>query len=146
MMRHSLTQPRRFRWRPSARRALCYLWASPNTLLGLLLALLALPGGGRIRWVEGAVEAHGPLLARALWLCTGLAGGAGAMTVGHVILGRTAHSLAYHRPHEHVHVRQYERWGPLFLPAYFGSSLLAYLRGQDPYRDNVFEREAYGRQ
>jgi len=41
-------------------------------------------------------------------------------------------------------VQQYERWGPLFVPAYLGSSLLQWLRGQDPYRSNWFEREAFG--
>ncbi|MDO8964417.1 MAG: hypothetical protein Q7W30_08015 [Coriobacteriia bacterium] len=45
--------------------------------------------------------------------------------------------------HEHVHVRQYERWGPFFLPAYAISSLVQLARGGDPYRDNRFERQAY---
>jgi hypothetical protein len=44
-----------------------------------------------------------------------------------------------------VHVRQYERWGPLFVPAYLLSSLVELLRGRRPYRDNWFEREAYGK-
>ena len=48
------------------------------------------------------------------------------------------------RDHEHVHVRQYERWGPFMLPAYFLSSFLAWRRGGDYYLDNRFEREAYG--
>jgi hypothetical protein len=47
------------------------------------------------------------------------------------------------RAHERVHVRQYERWGPLFLPSYLFLSLYMYLRGCDPYRDNPFEREAF---
>jgi hypothetical protein len=42
-----------------------------------------------------------------------------------------------------VHVRQYERWGPAFLPAYLLSSLLQLLRGRNPYRENHFERQAY---
>jgi hypothetical protein len=41
-----------------------------------------------------------------------------------------------------VHVRQYERWGPLFVPAYLVSSLVLWLRGRDPYWDNPFEVEA----
>jgi hypothetical protein len=49
------------------------------------------------------------------------------------------------RAHEQVHVRQYERWGPLFVPAYLLSSLVELLRGRRPYRDNWFEREAYGK-
>ena len=40
-------------------------------------------------------------------------------------------------------MRQYERWGPFFLPAYLLSSLLQLLRGRHPYRENHFERQAY---
>ena len=47
--------------------------------------------------------------------------------------------------HEMVHVRQYERWGPFFIPAYLACSLGLWLAGKDAYRDNPFEREAYGR-
>jgi hypothetical protein len=43
-----------------------------------------------------------------------------------------------------VHVRQYERWGPLFVPAYVLCSAVIWSRGGDAYRDNPFEREAYG--
>ena len=65
------------------------------------------------------------------------------MTLGHTILGSTAAALDISREHEMVHVRQYERWGPLFGPAYLLSSLVLWLRGKDAYRDNRFEREAY---
>ena len=47
------------------------------------------------------------------------------------------------RDHEHVHVRQVERWGPFFLPAYLLASAWAWQRGRRPYRDNPFEIEAY---
>ena len=66
------------------------------------------------------------------------------MTLGHVVLGRDRASLERSRGHERVHVRQCERWGPLFLPAYGMASLIVKLRGGDAYRDNPFEREAYG--
>ena len=65
------------------------------------------------------------------------------MTWGHVILGQTAAALDISREHELVHVRQYERWGPLFIPAYLLCSAVIWLRGGDPYRDNPFERQAY---
>jgi hypothetical protein len=65
------------------------------------------------------------------------------MTLGHTILGRDRESLEVSREHEHVHVRQYERWGPLFIPAYLGSSAWMWLRGRDAYRDNPFEVEAF---
>jgi len=65
------------------------------------------------------------------------------MTLGHTILGQTKDALHITRDHEHVHVRQYERWGPFFIPAYFFASGLAWMRGGNSYRDNVFEIEAY---
>ena len=66
-----------------------------------------------------------------------------AMTLGHVIWGCDELCLARCRDHEQVHVRQYERWGPLFIPAYLIASLVAHRRGLDPYFDNPFEREAF---
>lgn len=65
------------------------------------------------------------------------------MTIGHVILGQDLFCLDACRDHEMVHVRQYERWGPLFLPAYGIGSLWAWCRGKHPYYDNPFEREAF---
>lgn len=122
---------------------LAYLWASPNTLLGLIIVFVAVCTGGQARIVRGVVEVHGGFATRllsgwVLWIRH-----AAAMTLGHVILGRNQECLNHSRDHEHVHVRQYERWGPLMLPAYLGSSLLLYFRGLDPYLDNPFEQEAY---
>ena len=65
------------------------------------------------------------------------------MTLGHVVLGRDREALEWSRAHERVHVRQCERWGPFFLPAYGVASLIAMSRGERAYRDNAFEREAY---
>ena len=67
-----------------------------------------------------------------------------ALTLGHTVLGQTDASLDISRDHEMVHVRQYERWGPLMGPAYLLCSLVIWLRGGEAYRDNPFEREAYG--
>lgn len=124
---------------------LAYLWASPNTFLGLVAVALAICSGGKARWIRGTVEAHGGFATRFLSGYVPWIRHAGAMTLGHVILGRDQDCLDYSRDHEHVHVRQYERWGPLMLPAYLGSSLFLYFRGFDPYRDNPFEVEAYHR-
>jgi hypothetical protein len=66
-----------------------------------------------------------------------------ALTIGHVIIGKNRESLTRCRNHERVHVRQYERWGPLFPPLYLLSSAAALVRGMDPYRDNRFEQEAF---
>jgi hypothetical protein len=65
-----------------------------------------------------------------------------AITLGHVILGTDPPTLARLRAHEQVHVRQYERWGPLFFLAYPAASAWLWLRGGRPYRDNPFERQA----
>jgi hypothetical protein len=64
-----------------------------------------------------------------------------AMTLGHVVLCVDEIDAAL-LAHELVHVRQYERLGPLFIPAYGIASLAAALRGGDIYRDNAFEVEA----
>jgi len=127
-------------------RALVYLWAFPTTFLGLLFlppALVSRTGGARV--IDGVLELHGGPVAFFLRRCTLLRGGASAMTLGHVVLGRDERLLALTRTHERVHVRQCERWGPLFIPAYLLASALAWLRGGHFYRDNVFEREAFAR-
>lgn len=83
-------------------RLLAWSWASPYTLLGLLLALLT---GGRLRRRGAILEAHGGGLDRLLgpWAL--------AITLGHVILARDAGSLDRLRTHELAHVRQYEWLG-----------------------------------
>jgi hypothetical protein len=124
-------------------RLLKYLWAFPTSAVGLCLGAPALVSRGTFRWVDGVLEIHGGFVTFLLRDCTLLDGGAEAMTLGHVVLGRDRHSLEWTRPHERVHVRQCERWGPLFLPAYAVASLIALLRGRDAYYDNRFEREAY---
>lgn len=124
-------------------RLAAYLWALPNTVLGLMLAPVALATGGRVRRVCGALEIYGGGVAWLLRRAVPLAGGAAALTLGHVVLGRTARVLDRCRAHEHVHVRQYERWGPLFIPAYLAAGAVAACRGRDAYRDNPFEQEAF---
>ena len=120
-----------------------YAWASPNTLLGLLLVVLAFLSRGRVRLVDGVLETAGGIPAFFLrWMPIG-SDGAAAMTLGHVVVGRDEARLRVTRAHERVHVAQYERWGPFFLPAYGLSSLACLCTGKEAYRDNRFEREAY---
>jgi hypothetical protein len=116
-----------------------YLWAGPTTGVGLLVALAARLTGGRVRRVGGVLECSGGA-ARALLLARPLR--AGAITLGHVIASVDDRTLERWRAHERVHVRQAERWGPLFIPAYLAAGLWAGLRGGNPYRDNPFEIEA----
>jgi hypothetical protein len=125
-------------------RSLRYLWASPATAVGVMLAALAMCAGATLRSVDGAFEVAGGRLFRALsmFLCPPRFV---AITFGHIILGIDHVVLSRARVHEHVHVQQYERWGVLFFPLYVGSSLVQVLRGRNPYLDNVFEREAYSK-
>jgi hypothetical protein len=118
-----------------------YLWALPNTAIGLVALPPVLLTGGRVRLVAGVLEVDGgvaaPLLAR-----LPVGGGAAAITVGHVVIARDAASMAFTRCHERAHVRQYELWGPFFIPAYLLASLWAVLRRGHAYHDNYFERDA----
>ncbi len=127
----------------TCRRAVRYLWSLPTTAAGLVFFMLAIFTGGKSRVVDGVLEVWGGAVTLFLERCTLLEGGAGAMTLGHVVLGRTERLLNLTRSHERVHVRQCERWGPLFLPAYAIASLIALARGKRAYEDNCFEREAY---
>jgi hypothetical protein len=129
--------------RKTLQRGCCYCWAFPATVLGLLFVPLACLSGGRCRFVQGALEVEGGLVTALLRRGLPALGPAAAMTLGHVILGRDQECLRRSRRHEHVHVRQYERWGPLMLPLYLLSSVILYFRGLDPYLDNAFEREAF---
>jgi hypothetical protein len=112
-------------------RAVQLVWASPYSLLGLLLA----PFFRSRRVVSGILVCEGASWPRKLgWRYR-------AITLGHVVLcvdEIDEHTLR----HEFAHVRQYGRWGLLFPPVYFGASAVAIARGGHYYRDNGFEREA----
>jgi hypothetical protein len=117
-----------------------YAWAAPNSALGALLAIAAL-AGGRVRVEAGVLECCGgvlPQLLRGLSWWVPIR----ALTLGHVVLASCPEALRDTRDHERAHVRQYERWGPLFLPLYVAASLVALAGGGDPYRDNRFEAAA----
>lgn len=120
-----------------------YLWAAPATLIGLLPIPLALWQGGKVSVVQGVVEAHGGVITWLLRRGLPWVGPGTAMTLGHVVWGCDQQCLDRSRHHEHIHVRQYQRWGPLFIPLYLIAAALAAWRGMDPYRDNPFEREAF---
>ena len=119
-----------------------YAWALPNTLLGLGLGTIVLGVGGRVRVLRGVIEFDGGQRRRPRHERTWLLGFR-AITFGHVVIAVDRYALASLRHHERVHVRQYEVWGPFFLPAYLASSAWQLLNGRRAYRDNAFEREAY---
>ncbi|ABC75989.1 hypothetical protein [Syntrophus aciditrophicus] len=118
-----------------------YCWVLPVSCIGILLIPLVIFSGGAASITGGVIEIEGGilpfLLSRRRPNST-----IEALTLGHVIIGRNHESLKRCRIHEQVHVRQYERWGPLFPPLYLLAGAVARLRGRDPYRDNRFEREA----
>lgn len=108
-----------------------YVWALPWSVVGALLA----PFFEKRYVVRGVVVAEGARWPRRLgWTYR-------AITFGHVVL-----SVDDLDPdtldHELVHVRQYELWGPLFVPAYLVASVRAVLSGRHHYRDNHFELAA----
>lgn len=120
-----------------------YAWALPNTIIGGTIGVLGLLSGGSVIRTGCVFEFHGGFVD---WFFRRvMRGGIMAMTLGYSILGRTAASLDAARDHEMIHVQQYGRWGPFFLPAYVISSLVQRWKGNDPYRRNRFEVEAYAK-
>lgn len=99
-------------------------------------------------WYDGVLEVSGGLVGGVLKLMPTSGtwrrpGGAAVLTLGHVVFALDRYHAARTRVHERVHVRQYERWGPLFLPAYGLASLMARRAGRHAYTGNPFEIEAY---
>lgn len=106
-----------------------------------MLAVIPLALGGKARCSAGALEvcfrdsvAGCGTFARCLPFR--------AIVFGHVILAVTADELRQLRPHERVHVAQYERWGVFFFVAYAASGVAQACRGRSPYWHNHFEIEA----
>lgn len=107
---------------------MAYVWALPWSIVGALIGLTF----KRRRVLGGILLCEGASWPRRLgWRYR-------AITLGHVVLcvdDIDDHTWA----HELVHVRQYARWGPLFVPAYLIASLIAITKRRHPYRDNHFE-------
>jgi hypothetical protein len=121
-----------------------YIWALPNTAIGLLLVPIVMLTRGHFQVVDGVLELWGGCLSSGLRHLP-LAGGASAITFGHIVLARDRRSLTFTRRHERVHVRQSEVWGPAFIPAYLLAGLWGLLTGAGAYEGNYFEREAMRR-
>ena len=105
------------------------LWALPNTLVGVLFALLS---GALPRPRDGLLLAESR---RGLaWLFL-LRRGFGAITFGRVVVSAVplTPSLLCHESH---HVRQYETLGPFFIPVYL------WLQARHGYARNPLEVEA----
>jgi hypothetical protein len=115
------------------RSILRYAWAAPCTAVGLVPAavILLAGGGGRIHAGVLEIAVSRTALTTPFFF--------GAITLGHVVIGRDERVLERVRAHEREHVRQYECWGLLFFLAYPASSLYQLLRGRNPYWFNHFE-------
>ena len=104
------------------------IWAGVWSLLGLGLA----------PFFERRYVCRGVLLCEGAGWPRRLGWHYRAITFGHVVLAVDELDPST-LEHELVHVRQYEAWGPLFIPVYGLASLGARIRGRDAYRDNPFE-------
>jgi hypothetical protein len=118
---------------------LAYLWVAPASLLGLLLGAVAYFLGASVKRRFGVLEVAGNSRTPVL---RSISRHFEAITLGHVIVGRNHGTLARWRSHEHVHIRQYERWGILMPVLYLLASVRAWMGGKHFYWDNVFEVEA----
>lgn len=102
------------------------LWASPYSVVGLLLGVLGAAFGARLRWQPSELAL---VVSRWPW------GRGGALTLGNVIVhtgerldvpcltyahraGRGVEPPVSLADHERAHVYQYMLLGPLFLPLY----------------------------
>jgi hypothetical protein len=105
------------------------LWCFPNTLIGILFALLSLTLPRR----------HGGLLVaqsnRGMAYLFLTRRGFSAITFGRVVVSAAPLTAELLR-HEGHHARQYEVLGPYFLPIYL------YLHARHGYWANPLEREA----
>jgi hypothetical protein len=84
------------------RHTFAYLWLSPVTLFGLVLTLVAYWLSASVKRCFGVLEVAGnkrTLLLRAI------SNQFDAITLGHVIFGRSHGALTRWRSHEHIHVR-----------------------------------------
>jgi hypothetical protein len=121
-------------WRPPTPRTrvgrwVARAWTGPSTVAGTLTALL----GGRLPRPE---PRHGCLVAapvRGVTAAALRAMGATAATIGTVVVSRRDPVGERLLRHEALHVRQQERLGPLFAPAY------ALAQAVWGYRRNPFE-------
>lgn len=118
-----------------------YALAAPVSLVGVIAGALARLSGASATRRDGVLEVCGGGLAHVLPRL-GIGVTPRAMALGHVVIAVDADPLDQTRAHERVHVRQFERWGPIFPFAYALTSVVPLARGGDAYVDNVFEQDA----
>lgn len=102
-----------------------HIWTLPNTLLGLVAGLAAMPLGARPHFAEGALAFRDmPRFRGALTLGGVILHGGGSLDVVVPTYTQRLRPHAYAArvrlgAHERAHVLQYLALGPLFLPVYF---------------------------
>jgi len=119
-----------------------YIWALPNTLLGLIVLPLAVLTKGGVQVNGGVLEIYGGFVSFVLRHFIPIQGDVAALTLGHVILGCDKNALSASRLHERAHVRQYEVFGPFFLFVYLAAAIWAMIKGEGAYRGNYLEKKA----
>ena len=117
------------RYYPALVRVVGFMWTLPNTVIGMLLGLLTFQvprtAPGALVFDRRPRGVSAPPLSRIVFRRFT------AITFGHVILGRAPVDPALLR-HELAHVRQYDRWGPLYMPVY-GALYLFYGYARHPF-------------
>lgn len=114
-------------------RFISYIWALPNTLLGLILFFF-IYGPKSLKWNKGVLEGT---CKRMIPWWTNVVG----QTWGWLVVYRSTPYLGLEN-HERQHVVQGMVLGPLFLVIYPIASLIALIQGKNGYRDNWFEKNA----
>ncbi|MAI31120.1 MAG: hypothetical protein CBE00_02055 [Planctomycetaceae bacterium TMED240] len=103
-------------------RLVAYLWTLSNTLLGIACGFILCE---KFQIIDGVCEIHSPTIAR---IVRRFPVPASAIALGHVLLARDQKTLGRTRTVERVHVRQYERWGIMFVPAYLLAPTVLFLQ------------------
>lgn len=123
-----------------------YVWALPNTLVGLCIAFLfcstAYKSLDRERMIHIVVLDKICSLAQFFeWRgIKGMAIGSVMFFYSNQLVWADNHTVPDDLfRHEYEHVRQAERLGPFMYPVYFTLSLLCLIMGKDGYKDNPFE-------
>lgn len=126
-------------------RLLGVLWALPVSAPAFVCVVLLYPSG--TRWARVRYGSTTALVAWGGWLRPILAhlplGAMAGMTLGQVVLLNQRWAIRPIGAHEFEHVRQYLRWGGLFVLANGVESLWQWGCGRHYYWDNRFEVAAY---
>jgi hypothetical protein len=120
-------------------RIMIYAWVLPTSAVAIPIVVCNALTRGGFHWVSGVLEVEGPAVRLVLSLRIV---SAAALTLGHVVLYSDDMARHRFRNHEMVHVRQAEKWGPIFLPAYLLLSIHSWRKTGSGYWEHPWEVEA----